>query len=87
MGPQQGDPLGPLPFCLPLQPTLLQLTSPLSFGYLDDLTLGGRAETVAADIEYIERSCSTMGLTLNRSKCEVITRDSNIIGYDSLRDF
>jgi hypothetical protein len=87
VGPQQGDPLGPLLFCLPLQPILLQMGSPLSFGYLDDLTLGGKAETVAADVEFIERACSTIGLALNRSKCEVITRDSKNIGYDSLKEF
>src|SRR6218665_333129 len=39
--PQQRDPLGPLLFCLPLQPALLKLTSPLAFGYLDDISLGG----------------------------------------------
>ena len=43
VGPQQGDPLGPLLFCLPLQDTLLNLHSPLVLGYLDDLTLGGAA--------------------------------------------
>ena len=37
---QQGDSLRPLLFRLPLQLTLLQLGSPLSFGYLDDLTPG-----------------------------------------------
>src|SRR6218665_31169 len=67
MGPQQGDRLEPLLFCLPLQPIVLQAGSSLAFGYLDDLTLGGRAETVAADVELIGKTCSTMGLTLNRS--------------------
>src|SRR5918995_3404919 len=43
VGPQQGDPLGPLLFCLPLQPILQELSSPLVLGYLDDLTLGGGA--------------------------------------------
>src|SRR6218665_1244210 len=56
VGPHEGDPLGLLLFCLLLQPTLLQLGSPLLFGYLDDLTLGGRVETIAADVEYIKRS-------------------------------
>ena len=87
VGPQQGDPLAPLLFCLPLQPCLLETRSPLSFGYLDDLTLGGRAETVASDVELIERSCSALGLTLNRPKCEVITRNSNNTGHNSLLDF
>src|SRR6218665_3543130 len=40
VGPQQGDPLGPLLFCLPLQPILLSLSSPLVLGYLDDISLG-----------------------------------------------
>ena len=39
VGPQQGDPLGPLLFCLPLQPILAEMSSPLTLGYLDDLTL------------------------------------------------
>src|ERR1700733_10944476 len=68
-GPQQGDPLGPQLFCLPLQSTLTQLSSPLAFGYLDDLTLGGSPETVEADVELIERECADLGLTLNRAKC------------------
>src|SRR6218665_288544 len=87
VGPQQGDPLGPLLFCLPLQPILLETGSSLAFGYLDDLTLGGRAETVAADVEFIEKTCSTMGLTLNRSKFKVITHNNISISHDALRDF
>jgi len=87
VGPQQGDPLGPLLFCLPLQPVLLKLTSPLSFGYLDDLTLGGEAATVAADVEIIEQCCSAMGLNLNRAKCEVIARERFDNEYTSLRHF
>ena len=39
-GPQQGDPLGPLLFCLLLQPILSEISSSLVLGYLDDLTLG-----------------------------------------------
>ena len=69
VGPQQGDPLGPLLFCLPLQVTLLNLQSPLVLGYLDDLTLGGAAAGVAADVETIERECREMGLSLNHAKC------------------
>jgi len=52
--PQQGDPLGPLLLCLPLQPSLLKLTSPLVFGYLDEISLGGPSPTVEADIATLE---------------------------------
>src|SRR6218665_496627 len=51
LGPQQGDLLGPLLFCLPLQPVLHSLTSDLRMGYLDDLSLGGSPDIVAKDIE------------------------------------
>src|SRR6218665_1633086 len=47
--PQQGDLLGPLLFCLPLQPILVKLSSPLVFGYLDDISLGGPTSMVAED--------------------------------------
>src|SRR6218665_2046026 len=46
MGPQQGDPLGPLLFCLPLQPILISCSSPVTLGYLDDLTLDGEESIV-----------------------------------------
>ena len=72
VGPQQGDPLGPLLFCLPLQKVLVSLSSPLAFSYLDDVTLGGPAEIVSKDIKFLEQECSSLGLNLNRSKCELI---------------
>jgi hypothetical protein len=52
-GPQQGDPLGPVLFCLPLQEILSGLQSPLAFGYLDDLTVGGGCKIVCEDLEAI----------------------------------
>ena len=74
MGPQQGDPLGPLLFCLPLQPILMSCSSPVTLGYLDDLTLGGEESIVTTDVELIERESESLGLHLNHSKCEVISR-------------
>src|SRR6218665_1773734 len=86
-GAQQWDPLGPLLFCLPLQPVLVQLESPLAFGYLDDLTLGGTPEVVAADVDLIEKGCSKLGLTLNRNKCELIAVDPEAITENILSQF
>ena len=39
---QQGDPMGPLEFCIALQPILSKMNSELRVAFLDDLTLGGR---------------------------------------------
>ncbi|PGH38748.1 MAG: hypothetical protein CRN43_13210, partial [Candidatus Nephrothrix sp. EaCA] len=74
-GTQQGDPLGPLEFCLALQPVLVKLQSNLRIGYLDDLTLGGSKETVAADVQLLETEAKNLGLFLNRSKCELACHD------------
>jgi hypothetical protein len=87
VGPQQGDPLGPLLFCLPLQPTLLKLSSPLAFGYLDDISLGGLTAGVAEDIETLEEECAGLGLTFNREKCELIAKDSQLTNHRSFRHF
>ena len=74
-GPQQGDPLGSLMFCLALQRLLRELTASLQVGYLDDLTLGGNAQTVAADVDHIMANSERYGLKLNISKCELIAED------------
>jgi len=57
------------------------MASPLTLGYLDDVTLGGKTQVVADDIAKLEAQCKTLGLLLNRSKCEVISR-SPIITQD-----
>src|SRR6218665_2629453 len=57
------------------------MASPLTLGYLDDVTLGGKTQVVADDIEKLEAQCKTLGLLLNRSKCKVISR-SPIITQD-----
>ena len=40
-GVQQGDPLGPLLFCLVIHPLVLRLKSEFKVFYLDDGTIGG----------------------------------------------
>src|SRR6218665_2019046 len=58
----------PLVFCLPLQPVLRSMRSGFRIGYLDDLSLGGKKDDVIALIENLE---SSLGLVLNRNKCEL----------------
>jgi len=58
-GAQQGDPLGPLLFCMTIQPLLQSLSSELAAAYMDDVTLGGNKSTVADDINTI----STVGIS------------------------
>jgi len=82
-GPQQGDPLGPLLFCLTIHPLLLSLESELILGYLDDLTVAGNLDTVAKDISRIQSQGQAMGLTLNINKCELIA-DSGTSVTDAL---
>lgn len=57
VGPQQDDTLGSLLFCLPLQPILTEMLSPLTLGYLDDLTLGGKIQVVAEDVAKLKKQC------------------------------
>ncbi len=70
-GAQQGNPLGPLYFCLAVHDLLSSLQSPIVVGYLDDMSMGGEADKVAEDFTRLESGAAKLGLTLNRSKCEV----------------
>ena len=63
-GAQQGDPLGPLLFCLAIHPILTSLSSNLVAGYLDDITLGGDEKTLAHDVSTIRARGEAMGLKL-----------------------
>ena len=71
-GAQQGDPLGPLLFCLSVQPLLLACKSSLKFAYIDDITLGGPLQIVSDDVAMIKHVGASNGLLLNDSKCEAI---------------
>ncbi|GAU96968.1 hypothetical protein RvY_08332-1 [Ramazzottius varieornatus] len=66
-GVQQGDPLGPLLFCVLIQ----KLTSPLNVWYLNDGTIGGKIETVLSDLQVVISEGWKLGLELNSAKCEL----------------
>jgi hypothetical protein len=70
-GAQQGDPLGPLMFCLGIHALLSSMKSELVLGYLDDITLCGDTDTVIDDFLKFESGAAALGLSLNRSKCEL----------------
>src|SRR5664279_3347296 len=86
-GPQQGDPLGPLLFCNTLHPLLQSLTSDLTLGYLDDLTLGGPQQQVAEDVYRIQALGESIGLHLNVSKCELVCAPNLAVDDAILRSF
>ncbi len=77
-GPHQGDPLGPLLFCLTIQPLLRSLSSELVLAYMDDVTLGGSKPTVADDITTITTIGPSYGLQLNISKCEALSNTAAV---------
>ena len=76
-GVQQGDPLGPLLFCLAIHPLVTKLTSEFKVFYLDDGTLGGSAQSVLHDLQLVEREAAELGLQLNCSKSELICCNSS----------
>ena len=77
-GVQQGDPLGPLLFCLTIHPMVQQLKSEFRVFYLDDGTVGGSMQDVLGDLDLVERMAPDLGLQLNRSKSELICDDQSV---------
>ena len=72
-GTQQGDPLGPLLFCITIQPLVHMLRNELVVGYIDDIINGGHISTIDEDVTIIKRNGSSLGLHLNITKCEQIS--------------
>ena len=72
-GVQQGDPLGPLCFALTLQPITMRIKRELpnllcNVWYLDDGTICGSPQDLAAALKIIEEDGPWRGLHVNRSK-------------------
>ena len=74
-GIQQGDPIGPLLFCLTIHDLVLSLVSQFKVFYLDDGTIGGNLEDISADLNHIETQGRELGLRLNVNKSELIFND------------
>ncbi|XP_055351881.1 uncharacterized protein LOC129598141 [Paramacrobiotus metropolitanus] len=70
-GVQQGDPLGPLLFCLVLHMLVITLTTELNAWFLDDGTLGGSPASVLDNFERIVAQANSIGLEINIAKCEL----------------
>ena len=74
---QQGDPLGPLLFCLGIHNLISSLGSQFRTFYLDDGTLGGSLNEIYSDLATIESKAPLLGLILNQAKSEVICGDKD----------
>jgi len=70
-GVQQGDPLGPLLFCLALDKPLKDTRAKFMSGYLDDVGLGDTVLRLIKQIRRFESAATEIGLRLNQAKCEV----------------
>ena len=75
-GVQQGDPLGPLLFCLSIHHHCTFLSAEFCVMYLDDITLGGSMAEIGHDLEVIE-SLDEVELCLNTQKSEIICNNSD----------
>ena len=78
-GVQQGDPLGPLLFCLTLHQHCLRLKSEFCVQYLDDVTLAGSCEDLLHDI-VVMKDAEELGLLLNTNKSEIISESMTTRG-------
>ena len=78
-GIQQGDPIGPLLFCLSIHDLVSSLKSEYKIFYLDDGTIGGTLKDISADLSFIEEAAGQLGLCLNVAKSELICND----GFDT----
>jgi len=54
---------------------------------MDDVSLGGPLDRVVSDITEISKVGSSMGLTLNPSKCELIAHQDLSVKDDCLLSF
>ena len=85
LGVQQGDPLGPMLFCLVLHPVVVRISElcpslHLQKWYLDDGSMAGPSLDVLRAFGVISTQGPDLGLNLNLSKCELAS--SNAANFD-----
>ncbi|OQV22928.1 hypothetical protein BV898_03354 [Hypsibius exemplaris] len=87
-GVQQGDPLGPLLFCLVTRDLSRSMQSPLNSWYLDDATVSGAMNVVVEDLRRVQRM-SVWSSTWGNVKAFVYGGDleSRAAATDAMRHF
>ena len=78
-GVQQGDPLGPLLFCVASLKLARYMTSEFNLWYLDDGSLGGDVSSLLGDLQTVCCVGPSVGLLLNEAKCEIIMDDADVV--------
>ncbi len=68
---QQGDPCGPLVFCLAIHSIISSLKQEINVWYLDDGTLADKPELVLENFKSLIDKSLHIGLRINPSKCEL----------------
>jgi len=74
-GAQQGDPLGPVLYCMTTLQLTHSVTSEMNMWYLDDGTSGGHVDNLGNDVLAFKRAGEQVELQLNEAKCEIVTDD------------
>ena len=78
-GVQQGDPLGPMFYCMSTQKLIERLKVEYGQWYLDDGSLGGRVEELMVAFQTLKTEAAKIGLHVNEKKCELIANDDSVI--------
>jgi hypothetical protein len=78
-GPQQGDPLGPLLFCLTVIALVKRIKSQCNIWYMDDGANGDNVEVLLSDFEMLMDESRKLGLFINVTKCEIITDNVEVL--------
>ena len=76
---QQGDPLGPLLFCLCIHSVVSNLESELCIWYCDDESIGGTADVVERDSERVRCEAEDLGLHLNEHKSDLVCSGGELV--------